>query len=275
MVPGEAQTASVKTIGRVATVLQALADGAAAGMRLSDLSAATGFGKATMHRLISALTEVGYVEYDEASRLYRLGYALFALGGAARRFHIVDLARPALMRLAAHTGDTIYLSLRNGDDALCVDRCTGSFPIRTLTLDIGDRRPLGIGAGSLALLAFQQQADIARVLATGQEARRDFAGFDNKQLSQMIETTRRTGHALNDGGIVRAMMAIGVPVCDSAGHVLAALSLAAIKERFEGARLMELVEALTKEAASLGRLLDNHNQPASHFADEKTPELLT
>ena len=287
MLAGEAQVASVKTIGRVATVLQALADGAAAGMRLSDLCAATGFSKATMHRLIGALTEIDYVEYDEASRLYRLGYVLFALGGAARRFHIVDLARPALMRLAAYTGDTVYLSLRNGDDALCVDRCTGSFPIRTLTLDIGDRRPLGIGAGSLALLAFQPQADIARVVATGREARRDFAGFGVDALSQMIETTRHAGYALNDGGIVRAMVAIGVPVRDKAGRVLAAMSIAAIKERFEGPRLMELVEVLQKEATSLGDILDNHNHPTGHPtvhtdghinghpASEKTPEVQT
>jgi len=270
--PGsEAQIASVKTIGRVATVLRALAAGSGAGMRLSEVSTATGLGKATVHRLMGALVEVGYVEYDETSRLYRLGYALFALGAAARRFHIVDLARPALTRLAAQTGDTIYLSLRDGDEALCVDRCTGSFPIRTLTLDIGARRPLGVGAGSLALLAFQRDADIARVLASGHAARRDFAGFDAEQLSGMIEITRRKGYALNDGRIVRAMMAIGVPVRDGAGRVLASLSLAAIRERFEGARLEELVEALRQEAVALGHRLDHRNQ----ITAEQLPEFAT
>lgn len=271
MTAGEAQIASVKTIGRAATVLQALAEGDAAGMRLSDVSAAVGLGKATVHRLMGALVDVGYVEHHEDSRLYRLGYALFALGAAARRFHIVDLARPSLMRLASQTGDTIYLSVRDGDEALCVDRCTGSFPIRTLTLDIGDRRPLGIGAGSLALLAFQRDADIARVLASGHAARHDFAGFEAEQLSQMIETTRSAGYALNDGRIVSAMMAIGVPVRDGAGRVLASLSLAAIRERFEGARLEELVAALQQEAADLGRTLDHRN----HASAEKIPELET
>lgn len=255
MVARAAQTASVKTIGRVATVLQSLADGAAAGMRLTEVSAAVGLGKATVHRLMGALVEVGYVEYDETSRLYRLGYDLFALGAAARRFHIVDHARPALKRLAAATGDTIYLSVRDGDEALCVDRCTGSFPIRTLTLDIGDRRPLGVGAGSLALLAFQPNSDIERVLASGAAARRDFAGFGDAQLAEMVAESRRAGFALNDGRIVSAMMAIAVPVRDGTGRVLAAMSIAAIRERMEGARLAELVSALKKEADDLGRLM--------------------
>lgn len=271
MPTGEAHIASVKTIGRVATVLQALAGGRAAGMRLSEVGIAVGLGKATVHRLLGAMVEVGFVEYDEASRLYRLGYALFSLGAAARRFHIVDLARPGLMRLAAATGDTVYLSVRDGDEALCVDRCTGSFPIRTLTLDIGDRRPLGIGAGSLALLAFQGEADVARVLASGQAARRDFAGFGTEQLSQMIATARRTGFALNDGRIVSAMMAVGVPVRDGAGRVLAALSIAAIRERVEGGRIGELVAALQKEAADLGQALTHrHHAPAGRIAELQT-----
>lgn len=268
MPTGEAQIASVKTIGRAAAVLQALADGAPSGMRLSEVGAAAGFGKATMHRLMGALVEIGYAEYDETSRHYRLGYALFALGAAARRYHIVDLARPALSRLAAATGDTIYLSVRDGDDALCVDRSTGSFPIRTLTLDIGDRRPLGVGAGSLALLSFQPEDDIARVLASSEAARREFAAFGTPELAQMIATAQANGYALNEGGIVKAMMAIGVPVRDSSGRVLAALSLAAIRERFEGGRLSELVSTLQAEATDLGRILDSRNQPPARQRSE-------
>lgn len=271
MIAGDAQAVSVKTIGRAAAVLQALAEGTADGMRLSQVSIAVGLGKATVHRLMGALVEVGYVEYDEASRLYRLGYALFALGASARRYHVVDLARPALKRLATLTGDTVYLSVRDGDEALCVDRCTGSFPIRTLTLDIGDRRPLGVGAGSLALLAFQSDADIERVLESGQAARHDFAGFSDATLSRMIATTRSTGYALNDGRIVSAMMAIGMPVRDAAGNVLAALSIAAIRERMEGECLDERIAALQKEAAELGRVLSRRQ----HAPATRVPELQT
>jgi len=256
----EAQVSSVKTIGRAAQVLQALSEGAAAGMRQADVTAAVGFGKATVHRLLGALVDVGYVEYDESAKLYRLGYALFSLGAAARRFHVVDLARPGLVRLAAVTGDTVYLSVREGDQALCVDRCTGSFPIRTLTLNVGDRRPLGIGAGSLALLAFQETSEIDRVLRTDHAARRGYPDFTDTRLRAMIAAARRDGYAHNDGRIVSAMAAIGVPVCDSDGRVMAALSIAAIRERMEPARIAELADALTREAAELGRLLDTRPQ---------------
>lgn len=251
----DGQVSSVKTIGRAALVLRTLADGQAAGLRLADVTELAGLGKATAHRLLGALVDVGYVEYDESSKRYRLGYALFALGASARRFHVVDLARPALVRLAAATGDTIYLSVRDGDEALCVDRCTGSFPIRTLTLDIGDRRPLGIGAGSLALLAFEPDEEVTRILRRNVDARRDFAAFDDAGLREMVADARRLGYAYNDGRIVSAMAALGVPVRDGEGRVLAALSVAAIRERMTAARVAELAELLKEEAGELGRVL--------------------
>lgn len=258
----EAQLSSVKTIGRAALVLRALADSSAAGLRLADVTAHVGLGKATVHRLLGALVEVGFVEYDKGARRYHLGYALFALGASARRFHVVDRARPAMVRLAAATGDTVYLSVRDGDEALCVDRQTGSYPIRTLTLDIGDRRPLGIGAGSLALLAFEQEDEVARILQQNNKARRDFASFDDASLTRMIAAARRDGFAFNDGHIVGAMCALGVPVRDGAGQVRAALSIAAIRERMTEARRGELAAALRAEAAALGPMLEGRSDAA-------------
>lgn len=260
----------MKTILRAESVLRALAEGPEAGLRLADVTAAAGLGKATAHRLLASLVDVGFVEVDEQTKRYRLGYGLFALGAAARRFRIVDLARPALARLASATGDTVYLSVRDGDEAVCVDRCTGDYPIRTLTLDVGDRRPLGVGAGSLALLSFQHAADIERVLRTGSAARAGFSHFDAESLRRMIGEAQRTGHALNDGRIVGAMAAIGVPVRDRDGRAVAALSIAAIRERMAPPRDRELVALLRAEADDLARLLDD--RPAAAAGRERNKE---
>ncbi len=256
-----AQGASLRTINRAATVLRALAAGPGAGMRLADVTAEVGLGKATVHRLLGALAEVGFIEVDPHEKRYRLGFALYALGRTARRFRVVDLAGPALERLAEATGDTVYLSIRDGDEALCVDRRTGSYPIRTLTLDVGDRRPLGVGAGSLALLAFEPPAEIARLLASGRRA--EYPQFDGPRLRRMVEETRAADFSFNDGRIVSAMCALGVPVIAPDGGVVAALSIAAIRERMNPARRAELVELLRAEAAGLSRALAPEAGPAA------------
>ena len=236
-------------------VLKVLSEGSSEGMRLSDVAVAIGLGKATVSRLLRALMDVGYVETDERGKRYRLGYCLFNLGNAARRFHVIDLARPALARLAAATGDTVFLSLRDGDQAHCVDRQTGDYPIRTLTLSVGDRRPLGVGAGSRALLAFESDAEIERILAANREARRPYTAFEDDALRAMVAEARKNGFAFNDGHIVSAMNALAVPVKDGEGQVVAALSIAAIRERMTATRLAELVALLQAEASELGKTI--------------------
>ncbi len=241
-------------------MLRALADGHSEGSRLARVAEATGLGKSTVLRLLKALIEVGYVEFDDKSKVYRLGYELFLLGQSARRFHIIELARPGLDRLAEDTGDTVFLSVREGSEAHCIDRRTGSFPIRSLTLNVGDRRPLGVGAGALALLAFQNDQEIDRIIASGRADRQTFARFDDASLRAMIDQSRQRGHAWNDGLIVTAMNAVGVPVMDAEGRVAAALSIAAIHERMAPERRDLIVDLLRKEAVLLGRLLDERNR---------------
>lgn len=254
------ETSTVKTIDRAASILRCLASGAPAGCRLSDVATCSGLGKATVHRLLTALVEVGFADRCEESKRYRLGYGIYTLGGAARRFQITELARPALLRLAAETEDTVFLSIRDGDEALCIDRCTGAFPIRTLTLTVGDRRPLGVGAGSLALLAYQSDAEVERVLTSNEAGRAGYPGFDATALRTMVKESRARGYALNDGRIVGAMAAVAVPVIGPEGRVAAALSIAAIRERMTPTRIRDLVQRLTREAESLGGLLHSSDQ---------------
>ncbi|MGB3244448.1 MAG: IclR family transcriptional regulator [Sulfitobacter sp.] len=257
---GQQQVVSVQTIGRTSQMLRALADGDSEGTRLARVAEATGLGKTTVLRLLKALTEVGYVEFDDKAKLYRLGYNLFLLGQSARRFHIIDLARAGLDRLAAETGDTVFLSVRDGAMAHCVDRRTGSYPIRTLTLSVGDCRPLGVGAGSLALLAFEDNAEIDSILSANGTERQNFQRFGDVDLRDMITTARQRGYTWNDGRIVTAMNALGVPVTDAGGRVAAALSIAAIHERMTPERREMIVALLKREAAVLGRLLDERNR---------------
>lgn len=250
----------MQTIDRAATVLRVLSDGSSRGLRLSDVAEATGLGKSTVLRLLGALSEVGYVEYDDDAKRYRLGYGLFALGLSARRFHVLDQARSVLDRLAEATGDTVFLSVRDGDQALCADRRTGSYPIRSLTLSVGDRRPLGVGAGSLALLAFEPDEEIDHLLAVSETERASFERYDTASLREMIAATRRDGYSFNDGQIVNAMNAVGVPVLDVSGRVIAALSIAAIRERMGEPRRAELVAQLQTESRALGQRNTEHTE---------------
>ncbi len=250
----EGATTSVKSVGRALELLKLLGAGTAEGWRLSDLAGQAGLGKATTHRLLGALQQAGFAYQSPEDRRYRLGADAIRLGGATVHFDVVELLRPALIRLAKETGDTVFLSVREGLDAVCLDRQEGDYPIKTLTLKAGDRRPLGVGAGSLALLAALPDQEVEAVVAANGDRLAAYPNFAPDALRALIARSRDTGYAFNDGRIVSAMSAIGVPCRDGAGRLVAALSAAAINERMSAERVAWLASRLQAEAAGIAEL---------------------
>lgn len=250
------QETAVKTVDRVATILRLLAQAGESGHRLSDIADKAGLGKTTAHRLLGALVQVGLANQDLKTKRYTLGSAAAALGRAAGMHQVEILIRPVLRRLARETEDTVFASVREGLAAVCIGREVGAFPIRTLTLDEGDRRPLGVGAGSLALLAFLPDDEIEMIIDRNKRWLQDYAGFSPDVLRDLVARTRETGFALNEGRIVPAMQAIGVPVLAGDGRPVAALSLAAIRDRMGADRLPGLVKRLREEADALAESLE-------------------
>lgn len=221
-------------------------------LRLADLASASGINKATVLRLLETLIEEGFVSRDEASRRYTLGDEALMLGIAMQgRDHIRDRARPSLLRLAALTGDTLLLSTRSGNDSLCVDREFGSFPIRASYLDVGMRRPLGVGSGSLALLAWLPDAEVEEVLTLIEPTlKKRYPRVTPALLRREVERARRQGYTMLLDVVMDQMGGIGVPVLGGDGRPVAAISLAALSSRITS-RLGALAPAMRKAAQEL------------------------
>lgn len=249
-----------QNINRTTAILSALA-ARPEGLRLVEVIRATQLSNASVHRILAGLVANGLADYDGHTGRYYVGIRIMSWARAAgNRFGIAERAAPALARLARHTEDTVYLTMRTGDEAVCVGRQEGGFPIKTLTLSVGDRRPLGIGAGSLALIAFHPNRDeVARIMAA-QAAECARFRIDANALREMIDNSQRLGYALNDGRIIPGMSAVGVPVFGSDGVPAAAISVAAIIARMESPRREEIVAALRAEASQLQAEL--YAQPA-------------
>jgi DNA-binding IclR family transcriptional regulator len=247
-------------------VLDALATASAKGLRLADVVVATRLGKTTAHRLLGGLMAAGLAEQDSETGRFFVGLKMLAWATAAKhRFSFARLAEPALERLSHRTQDTVYLVARVGDEIVCLDAREGSFPIKVLTLNVGDRRPLGIGAGSLAILAALPDAEVERILATHAEARARFP-FDEVQLSEMITATRRNGYAYNNIHLFQGMekltdmAGIAVPIRRGDGLPVAALHLTAITSRLDPPRRDNILASLHQEVrqleADLGPMLN-------------------
>ena len=223
---------------------------------MTDLAAAHGLSKSTVHRMITALSSAGFIEQDLTTKLLRPGLELFLVGSAAADcFSIIHLAQPVLASLAERTGDTAFLSLPVGYDYECVARRIGSFPIKALTLEIGDRRPLGVGSGGLALLAFRSDDEVEAVVTARAAQLSTFPRFAPAELRQLVETSRRQRHVLIDGHVVAGMSAVALPILDHRRRAVAAISIAAISERMQPGRRRGIVALLRAEVERMEQKL--------------------
>lgn len=245
----------VQSIRRAMNVLRYVAS-RPDGARLRDVARDCALNKATCHRILAALVQEGFLQTGADDLTYGLGREALAIGWSARnRQDVPVLARPGMMRLSETTGDTVFLSIRSGIEAICIARQVGSFPIKTLTLDVGSRRPLGVGAGSLALLAFSPPEERDEALRAVEPLLGPYPSLSRDVLARLAEETRRRGHAFNDQGVMEGMSAVGVPVLNDDGAALAALSIAAITPRMAESRRLDIVDQLLAEARKLSRIM--------------------
>lgn len=221
-------------------------------MRLADISEGSGLNKATTLRLIETLIAEGFVQRDAKTKCYCLGDEALILGMAMQgRDHIRDRVRPALVLLAAMSGDTLLFSTRYGLESVCVDREFGTFPIRANYLDIGSRRPLGAGAGSLAILAWLPDAEIVTLLSILSPVfKKHYPRITPELLKTEITLARERGYALLLDKVVDQMGGIGVPIFGSDGKPVGAISVAALSQRIS-TRLSLLVPAMKKAGLQL------------------------
>jgi len=243
----------VGAVSRLFAVLRSLGDTVEGGERVTQLAQRVGLSQPTTHRLLRSLMDEGMVEQDARSKRYRLSLDFFALAArAGNTGNLRDLARPAMLRLSASLGDSLFLLARSGFDAICLDRSEGPFPIRTFTGDIGGRVALGVGQGSLAILAFLPEEERDTVIQYNLPRLKDFHLYDEVFLRSEVENVRTLGYAGRNTGVLQGMAGVAVPILDREGRAVAALSVATVSDRLGPDRLPTVVEMLKREAALIG-----------------------
>ncbi|WP_024676830.1 IclR family transcriptional regulator [Pseudomonas syringae] len=243
----------VGAVSRLFAVLRCLGECDEGGERVTQLAQRVGLSQPTTHRLLRSLMDEGMVEQDLLSKRYRLSIEFFALAArAGNTGNLRDVVRPSLLRLSASLGDSLFLLARSGFDAICLDRSEGPYPIRTFTGDIGGRVALGVGQGSLAILAFLPEDERETVIAYNLPRLKDFHLYDEVFLRSEVENVRRLGYAGRNTGALPGMAGLAVPILDRNGRAVAALSVATITDRLGPDRLMTVVELLKREATAIG-----------------------
>lgn len=242
-----------QTVRRALALLRLAACGQERGVRLTDLVQMSGLNQPTVHRLLKTLVQEGAMTQDPETRHYLIGPEVALLGLArTRRFPLLTLADPYLADLAEQAGDTVFLSVRHGSDSICIGRKTGRYPIQVLSIEVGVRRPLGIGVSGVALLSCLPRKD-SDALIRSNERRLEVMGESPFELMRRVEAARAEGIAHAPHGLMPGTSAVAVPVRTAGGAPLAAVTITAMADRLNTRRLPQIVALMRERAALIAR----------------------
>ncbi len=237
-----------QSLRRALSLLRLVARDHAQGARAVDLAEASGLERSTAYRLLAALEEEQLVRKDASTKRFHLGMDAMQVGFAAMsRIPLLDLYRPTLQQIARVSGDTVFMLVQQGDHCICVHREEGPFPVRVFATYVGQVRPVGIGAGGLAILATLPDEQIEAILSR-HAAAFEAAGLTPQSVRRIVNRTRRLGYSETLGVITSGVSAIGAMI-PLAGEMRAAVSIGAIDSRMKPERRAELGEYLLKALA--------------------------
>ena len=242
-----ARLSGTQSIERALTLMREIAAHNRTGSRLLDLASRTGLQRPTVHRMLKCLTLENMVQQDPDTHRYYLGPMVFELGlTAAPRYNLREICHPALSRIAEATGDTVFLTQRSGLDAVCLDRQEGTFPIKTFTLEVGMRRPLGVGTGSLAILSALSEEEVKHVINSNSPRLPEY-GLTPASLLAQVKSAQKRGYAVREMPSLAGVRSIGHAVHNQSGVAFAAFSVSAISSRMSEKRVGELASMLKNE----------------------------
>lgn len=240
------QDGSIQVLNKAAGVLDLLAD--RGEMTVADIAESLGEPRSSVYRLLASLESIDMIEPGVDRSTHRLGLHLLRLGSAVTaRFDERQAALPAMESIHAATGETVFLCVRRGDEAVCIERLDGK-RVQSLELRLGGSLPMHRGAAPRTLLAFSPDEVIDAYAASGNLERNGGPKMTRRALLADVEEIRERGYAISDEDVTPGIAAVGAPLFDYRSEVRAALSISGTKPAILGDR--DATVALVLEAAS-------------------------
>lgn len=240
---------SIQVIERLARLLDAIA-GHEDAVSLKILSAETGLHPSTAFRILSSLAEHGFVERTSRGN-YQLGVKLMQLGSRVNSgVDIRKIALPLMEELRDRLGETVNLTVREGDEVVYIERALAKRMMRVEQV-IGSRAPLHVTAVGKLMLGEQGEA------ACRSYAKRSklpaYTVNTHTKVAALLEdcnAAAKLGYALDNEEAELGVGCIGSLIRDAGGHVVAGISVSAPMERRRDewtAQVMAICAQLSKQ----------------------------
>jgi len=223
---------------------------------VSTISTLLNLPKSTAYRYLATLKSHGLIEENGRPGHYRLGVKVLELSWIARRhLDILNIARPVMEELAKKTQESVFLFVVHGQRAICIEGIESAHPLR-LAFERGRTLFLHAGASAKVLMAYLDEEEQDKVIReVGLPKLTKYTITDPKNLKAELRDIRKRGYAVSHGEVDPTTRAIGAPILDEHGKIIAGLSVAGPKHRLDEDKLKRFIPMVVEAANRIAQQL--------------------
>ena len=248
----------VQSVDRAVTVLEFL--GRRGWARVTEVANELDIHKSTAYRLLTTLRDRGMVEQSAVTEKYRLGFGLVLLASAVTAdLDIVRCARPVCERLSEGTQETVTVAVLEGDDAVVIHQSISRSSALNADWD-GMHTPLHATAAGKIFLAHMPVDQRRRILRRPLERFTENTVVDPATLEGGLRESRTQGYAYTAEELELGLNALGAPIRDANGSVVAAMAVSGPAFRLPEESMREVAEMVRGAAAEISQCLGFRGQ---------------
>jgi len=222
---------------------------------VSEIAQQVGLHKATAHRIMTTLLNLGYLERAGDEQKYRLGVYLADLGfRVIRRMDVRREALPFMAQIVERWDETCDLGLFDQGQVFYIEVMRGSHTL-TIAAAVGQRLPAHCTASGKLFLAHLPARELDALLSQPLAAYTSRTITSPAVLRQQLEVIRQQGYGFDDEEFEVGIRAVSAPIRNHEGNVVAAMSVPGPTSRMTPDRIPDIVRSLIEAAEAVSRRL--------------------
>jgi IclR family transcriptional regulator, KDG regulon repressor len=222
-------------------------------LTVADVSKRLGYSLSKSYRLTRTLIRYGLVEPADGTAKYCLGLNILRLGLLAKkRFTLPVIAQPLMKELSVRTKEAVLLTAVSMTKGICLERMESQESVRPSIFQPGELFHLHAGASSKILMAYLPEKEWDKIIE--KEGLRRFTAKTitrAEALKKHLREIRKNGYAFSDGEVFGDVRAVGAPILDKKGNLVAGLSIVGPTYRFTKTKVKALSKLVVDYAAKI------------------------
>lgn len=230
----------VKSVDRAMTIIQ-LVSTRKDGYSVTELAENLGLNKSSIFRIVTTLIEHGFIQQDEETKKYRLGYQYLEL--SSKLLDSIDIrkeATPFLKELEEWTNEVIHLVIYSQQEAVYIEKLEGNETLR-MHSQVGKRAPMHCTSAGKTILAHLPEKEVKEMIEQkGLPKHTEKTMTTEAELMKNIRDIRTNGFGVERDENEVGITCMAVPIFNFRGDIAGSISISGPSIRMSEERIDQL-----------------------------------